>query len=368
MCIKRLAPADIDVCAASARFLQSAFWGRFKARFGWDARAFTVEWENAAATPLLVLTRSLAPGCGFAYVPWGPELPPGFSAGTAAAPGRVNDPAVFGGTAIRDGTVASRLLTKLAGLLVPHLSRRIAFIRFDPPWAGAALPPLLEKPLCRAPADIQPPDTVIINLDRSEEELLADMKEKWRYNIRLSAKKGVTVRRAGAEETGVFYALLRETARRDGIAIHAERYYAELFALAAEYGNAAADVRLYIARHEGEDIAAAVTLFRGDEAVYLYGASAGVKRNLMAPYLLQWSAMRDAKAAGCRSYDLFGIPPGDDPAHPMAGLYRFKTGFGGNIIHRWGSWDYPARPLPAALFRAAEGLRKAARTARKRRG
>ena len=304
------------------------------------------------ATPLLVLTRSLAPGCAFAYVPWGPELPPS----TAALPD---------GT--RDGAAASRLLAELARLLVPHLSPRTAFIRFDPPWYGAALPPPLDKPLRRAPADIQPPDTVIINLDRSEEELLLGMKEKWRYNIRLSAKKGVTVRRAGAEELGVFYALLRETARRDGIAIHAERYYAELFALAAEYGNAGADLRLYIAHHEGDDLAAAITLFRGDEAVYLYGASSGVKRNLMAPCLLQWSAMRDAKAAGCRSYDLFGIPPTDAPAHPMAGLYRFKTGFGGDIIHRWGSWDYPVRPLPFALFRAAEALRKTLRTARKRR-
>jgi lipid II:glycine glycyltransferase (peptidoglycan interpeptide bridge formation enzyme) len=68
--------------------------------------------------------------------------------------------------------------------------------------------------------------------------------------------------------------------------------------------------------------------------------------------------MRDAKAAGCLVYDLFGIPPVDDPNHPMAGLYRFKTGFGGRIVHRPGSWDYPYRPLAKVLYSIAERTRK----------
>jgi lipid II:glycine glycyltransferase (peptidoglycan interpeptide bridge formation enzyme) len=76
--------------------------------------------------------------------------------------------------------------------------------------------------------------------------------------------------------------------------------------------------------------------------------------------------MRDAKEAGCETYDLFGIPPSDDPGHPMAGLYRFKTGFGGKIIHRCGSWDYAYQPLRYALFSAAEKIRKKLRDKRKR--
>jgi len=124
-------------------------------------------------------------------------------------------------------------------------------------------------------------------------------------------------------------------------------------------------INLYLAEHEGDLLAGIVTLFRGREAVYLYGASSDKKRNLMAPYALQLKAMEDSKAAGCVEYDLFGIPPNEDPSHPMAGLYRFKTGFGGRIIHRSGSWDFPCRPFLYRLFRSAEILRKNLRTVKK---
>jgi lipid II:glycine glycyltransferase (peptidoglycan interpeptide bridge formation enzyme) len=212
------------------------------------------------------------------------------------------------------------------------------------------------------------------------------MKPKWRYNIGLAEKKGVTVRRffaGGADtipgaarpgpaltgETGQalaqFYTLLQETATRDGIAVHGFDYYRGLFAHAAEYRaphrTAPPDVRLYLAMYQDQPLAGIVTLFRASQAVYLYGASSSLYRNVMAPYALQWAAMQDARESGCEHYDLFGIPPSPDPSHPMSGLYRFKTGFAAGeegIIHRPGSWDYPCRPLPARLFRIAEGLRK----------
>jgi lipid II:glycine glycyltransferase (peptidoglycan interpeptide bridge formation enzyme) len=205
---------------------------------------------------------------------------------------------------------------------------------------------------------------VLVDLGLSGAELLARMKPKWRYNIGLAGKKGVELEEAGAGGLDTFYALYRETARRDRIAIHGSEYYRGLFEEAAKQKDAV--LRLYLARHEGEAIAAVITLFRGEAGTYLYGASAGHKRNLMAPYALQWQAIRDAKAAGCRVYDLFGIAPDDNPRHPMAGLYRFKTGFGGVIIHRPGSVDYPLRPLLYGLFRSAEGLRGGLRDIKKK--
>jgi lipid II:glycine glycyltransferase (peptidoglycan interpeptide bridge formation enzyme) len=190
------------------------------------------------------------------------------------------------------------------------------------------------------------------------------MKPKWRYNIGLAAKKGVLVERRDEAGLDVFYRLYRETAKRDGIAIHGPEYYAALFAGARE--KAGPEFRLYLAFHEGIPLAGIIVLFRGPAAVYLYGASSNQQRNLMAPYALQWRAMRDARAAGCGEYDLYGIPPREDPAHPMAGLYRFKTGFGGRIIHRSGSWDYPYRAARKKLFTAAESLRKFFRSIKKR--
>jgi lipid II:glycine glycyltransferase (peptidoglycan interpeptide bridge formation enzyme) len=349
-----LTPADLSFCAEAASFLQSAFWGSFKARFGWNARAFRVSWAASPERdrPLLVIRRRLGPGISFAYVPWGPELPEAFS-----EPGERN-----------------AALLELALSLKAFLPKDTSFVRFDPPWyaeegaaggatADAALP---SAPFIRAGADVQPPDTVLIDLSGGEEAVLAGMKPKWRYNARLALKRGVLVHRTGEEGLASFYDLLKETAARDGIAIHGIEYYRTLFTHSRE-SPSSPDIRLYLAGHEGDVLAGIMTLFRGRDAVYLYGASSDRKRNLMAPYALQLKAMEDARLAGCAEYDLFGIPPGEDPDHPMAGLYRFKTGFGGRIVHRIGSWDLAYRPFAYRLFRTTETLRKNLRTLKKKR-
>jgi lipid II:glycine glycyltransferase (peptidoglycan interpeptide bridge formation enzyme) len=191
------------------------------------------------------------------------------------------------------------------------------------------------------------------------------MKSKGRYNIRLASKKGVKVHQADEKGLSSFYTLLKETAKRDGIAIHSIEYYQMLFAHCRNYPQGGQELRLYLAEHEGEVLAGIIILFRGKDAVYLYGASSDHKRNHMAPYLLQWKAMADAKAKGCTVNDLFGISPSQDPYHPMSGLYRFKTGFGGQVIHRPGSWDYAYRPFIKTLFTTAESLRKKIRSLKK---
>jgi lipid II:glycine glycyltransferase (peptidoglycan interpeptide bridge formation enzyme) len=357
---ERLGDTDL-----SASFLQSDFWAAFKSEGGWSSLRLNLEAEGSGARiPLLVLVRRLGGPFSFAYVPHGPAL-------DIPAQGR------------------AAFLAELAEALRPLLPSRCLFLRFDPPWyegepepnleakpeaAGAgeedssvtpadveALRPMIGSPLRRAIADVQPPDTVLVDLSPGEEAILAAMKPKWRYNVRLAEKKGVVVEEAGAEAVGEFYELYRTTSERDRIALHPESYYARLFSLAGQRrasGLAGTpDIRLWIARHEGRALAAIVTLLYGGQAVYLYGASSDEKRNLMPAYALQWAAMRAAKAAGCLCYDLFGIPPTADPGHPMAGLYRFKTGFGGLIAHRAGSWDYALAPALYALFRAAEALR-----------
>ena len=350
--IRSVTRADLAICEGAESFLQSAMWGRFKSRFGWEANAFAAEWEADGEKPLLVLSRRIAPLVVMAYVPWGPELPAAFSG---------------------DSALRIQAAVELVRALRPHL-RGAAFIRFDLPWfnTDGSFPPETPAPFRRAAADIQPPDTVLLDLTQSEEDILAAMKSKWRYNVGLAEKHGVVVTESGGQGMNDFYRLLSETAARDGIAIHSVEYYRTLFEEcngAVTTGESAPplQLRLYTAAHEGDVLAAIVVLFRGKQATYLYGASSNIKRNLMAPYALQWQAMRDAKAFGCTEYDLFGIPPDENPDHPMAGLYRFKTGFGGKIIHRCGSWDYVYRTVLYALFSGAEGLRKKMRDRRKRR-
>jgi len=326
--------ADLTVCDQAASFLQSGFWGRFKAQFGWEAFAFRAVWKTKASQyeekSLLVLRRRLAPIFALAYVPWGPELP-------------------------ADIPIQSALL-ELAKCLREELPKDTVFIRFDPPWLldnnneeEAAMPPSF----FRAEADIQPPDTVILDLTQPMKSIIEQMKPKWRYNCRLAGKKGVKVRQAEKNEITVFYKLLSETSKRDRIAIHGFDYYKALF----EFENELPEIRLYLAEHEGDVLAGIVTLFRGHDAVYLYGASSDKKRNLMPTYALQLKAIEDAKDYGCTNYDFFGIPPGNDESHSMSGLYQFKTGFGGRIVHRPGSFDFPNCYMMYKIFRIAENLR-----------
>ncbi|MDR2509637.1 MAG: peptidoglycan bridge formation glycyltransferase FemA/FemB family protein [Spirochaetaceae bacterium] len=337
--------AEPEAACTARSFLQTEFWGRFKARFGWRKLFFCLTADDGSRRTLLVLHRKLAANFSLAYVPWGPELPLEPDAASRAR-------------------ILSALAVKLKALLPPNT----VFIRFDPPWVegetavqkAAAYPPLKN-----AAADIQPPDTVLLNLNLESEALLSQMKPKTRYNIRLAAKK-VTVRRPDKDGLETFYALFRETAARDGIALHSIDYYRALFEEAASEKNTTLAAHLYIAESESMPIAGIITIDYGGTTTYLYGASSNEKRNLMAPYLLQWTAILDAKKAGSVTYDLFGIPPTDDPAHPMAGLFRFKTGFGGRIIHRAGSLDYPCRPLVYSAFRFLEGARKSFRSCKKR--
>jgi lipid II:glycine glycyltransferase (peptidoglycan interpeptide bridge formation enzyme) len=363
--LRGLAPSNPDSCKQAASFLQSWFWGSFKARFGWNVFSFEVQWNTPssyAPSPLLVMHRRIAPGLSFAYVGWGPELPADFPL---------------------DSGERTKALSELASALRHYLPKSAAFIRFDPSWYSVgkdAEAPSLGKPFARSAADVQAPDTVILNLNLSEEEVLSNMKKQWLYNRRMALNRGLVISRPDEAGVDVFYALLKTTAGRTGIAIHGIDYYKTLFAHCRDYRqgeekcaedavpraeDSPPELRLYLAEHEGIALAAMIVLYWGVQAVYLYAASSDHKRNLMPSFALKIQAILDARSAGCTEYDLFGIPPNEDPSHPMAGLYRFKTGFGGKIIHRPGSWDYLYRPLAARLFRKAESLRKSLRDRKK---
>ena len=286
---------DID---CHDNLLQTGFWGKLKSSFGWKPFAFMLNGN----IPLLVLTRRFTGGFSLAYIPHGPIV-------KDLSPQR-----------------AQKMLVTLAEKLKPLLPGGTVVVRFDVPWGTTGadnFPEPFKSPLYRAPVDIQPSSTVIINLEQSEDDILKSMKAKTRYNIRLSEKKGVKVVEGSADEVEFWYDLLEETAVRDKITFHSLEYYKKLFSLSAEYEGPKPEIKLFLALIDREIEAGIIVSILGSKAIYLYGASSGQKRNCMPAYALQWEAIRKAKTAGCKFYDLFGIPRINDPDHPMYGLYRF---------------------------------------------
>lgn len=280
-----------------------------------------------------MLTRRIARLFTIAYVPFGPAFDPGTGRGA--------------------------FLAGLARSLGPRLPRGTFLLRFDLPWHRDGEPPA-GPGIRKAAADIQPPATVIVDLRPTEGAILASMKPKTRYNIRLAEKRGVTVEEGGVADLERWYALYRETSARDRIAIHSLAYYRGLFdaaAARAAAGGPAPVVKLLLARAGGGLLAGNIVVFWKTSAVYLTGASSGEQRNLMPTYALQWEAIRMAKAAGCEAYDLYGCPPAADESHPMFGLYQFKTGFSSAVTVRWGTWDAPLSHPIYAAYAVAERLR-----------
>jgi len=151
---------------------------------------------------------------------------------------------------------------------------------------------------------------------------------------------------------GLWQKLYSATARRNGIVPHERRFFQAL----SQGDNSDTKVRLLIAERDERPLAAMFLSMSADRATYLYGASSGEERNLMAPYALQWAAMGLARREGCASYDLFGVAPRPDPDHPMYGLFVFKSGFGGSMLHRQGSWDYPYDEKAYEMYLARESM------------
>jgi len=304
---------------------------------------------------LLLLRREVSPGVNIAYAPFGPELLPD------------ND---------QRGLYLSVLSSELKELLGPSCM----FVRWDLPWEspysededrfddkGNWLGPpetrlrelrmnwgVTGSAVRKAPTDILPPDTIIIDLNREESQILAEMKPKTRYNTRLSFRRGVNVRHGKASDLDIWMKLYEQTARRNEIVYHDRRFFEALLVQRCHD----ATVHLLIAEKQSIPLAAMFLSISADRATYLYGASSDEGRSLMAPYALQWTAIKESKQHSCHSYDLLGIAPGPNPEHPLYGLYRFKAGFGGEMIHRQGSWDYPYDSRSYGYYIAQESTAK----------
>jgi lipid II:glycine glycyltransferase (peptidoglycan interpeptide bridge formation enzyme) len=337
----RTAPCDqID---GKDNLFQSPFWARFKSASGWTPRGFhyTSPWGSGS---LLVLSRRT--GCGgVAHVPRGPDL---------VLPAGEQGP----------------FLEELSRRLEEKLPPGCLYLRYDLPWrlpygegGGAVIPradgaetedprpraPIRELRmnfgtsewnLRKAPTDLLPPDTVVIDLRRAEERILAGMSSTARYNVRMAGRRGVEVQAATVAELPVWYRLYSCTCRRHGLRRYPRSYFRDLFE-AAGGSPGATRLRLLLARVGRSVTAGMILALQGRRATYLFGASAPGFGRLAPSHRLQWRAIQIARARGCACYDLFGIPPSANPSHPMHGLLRFKSGFGGEIVRYRGCWDFP---------------------------
>jgi len=189
----------------------------------------------------------------------------------------------------------------------------------------------------------QPRAVMQLDLDKSLDELLASFKPKWRYNIRLAEKKGVTVDMdCPRSELPVFYELLKETCKRDGFLVRGLRYFEDMWDCLVPAGF----MRLVLTYYEGKAIAGAIAYLFGDKAMYTYGASSNEHRNVMPNHLMQWTMIRWAKESGCKWYDFRGVSPkkeADESDH-LQGLNRFKEGFSPRFVEYIGEYDMVLSP------------------------
>jgi peptidoglycan pentaglycine glycine transferase (the first glycine) len=205
---------------------------------------------------------------------------------------------------------------------------------------------------------IQFKNTVLIDLQSSEDEMLEHMKQKTRYNIRLAEKKGVVLRVGTSGDLGMLYKMYAETSVRDGFVIREEGYYKvvwKLFMAGEESSivNRQSSMPLaepLIAEVDGQSVAAIFIFYFAGRAYYVYGMSRDAHREKMPNYLLQWEAMKRAKARGCTVYDLWGAPEVFDESDSMWGVYRFKEGLGGKVVRTLGAWDFAPNPIWYKLY------------------
>lgn len=351
---------------SSPHFLQTYEWGQVKAKYGWEPiyavwteKQFSVISdqllvpENCVAAALIlkrqIIRNGFAARLSVLYSPKGPLL----DWTNESLRNRVlNDLQSF---AKKRGAIFLKCDPDVVlGTGVPKSEEDV------PENSGQAVMSELKRRGWEYSSDqIQFRNTVLIDLNPTEDEMLARMKQKTRYNIRLAEKKGVSLRVGKLADLPMLYKMYAETSVRDGFVIRDETYYKtvwEMFMRSKVDTLKSSQVETFqpsnlptcepiIAEVDGEPVAAIFVFYFAGRAYYVYGMSRGVHREKMPTYLLQWEAMKRAKAKSCTTYNLWGAPEVFDESDSMWGVYRFKEGLGGKVIRTLGAWDFAPSPL-----------------------
>ncbi len=351
-------------------FLQTYEWGQVKAKYGWspiylvwdkegkmkearDLNALSsLAFYPSAATLVLkrqILRSGFAARLSILYSPKGPLLDWSNEFMRSRA---LDDLQSF---AKRQGAIFLKMDPDVVlGTGIPSSEKDVV------DHTGQSIMSMLKRRGWKYSSDqIQFRNTVLMDLTLSEDEILARMKPKTRYNIRLAQKKVVTLRVGTREDLPMLYKMYAETSVRDGFVIRDEDYYKtvwETFMHSKVEKLESSQVSTFkpsnlptceplIAEVNNEAVAAIFDFYFASRAYYVYGMSRDLQREKMPTYLLQWEAMKHAKAKGCMVYDLWGAPEIFDESDSLWGVYRFKEGLGGKVVRTLGAWDFAPSPL-----------------------
>lgn len=315
-----------------ASFLQSWEWGEMQKKYGRKVERLLVKSDDTVIAAAQCVRMSLQFGKEYVLCPRGPVI------------------SEEGPTALIIKTIQNHFKGSAIFLRCEPVGNHL----FDATLSGDMTSGL------RKVEDMQPAVTRMIDLSEEPEYdvLLAAMKQKTRYNIRLAAKKRVKVEFVTGdwEQTlEEFWTILEETSSRHGIRNHPKAYYRAMF---TELGNAGV-LEIVKATHEGDVLAMNIVVKYGSIMTYLHGASTHHKKKLMAPYALQWESIKRAKELGYDFYDFYGVAPEDaSEDHYLAGVTRFKTGFGGEVMNYAGTYEFPISALWYKIYRTVKALRK----------
>ena len=307
--------AQFIVSCPEAHLLQTPAWGELKASFGWSPK-FIRQGQVGA----MMLFKRLPLGLSVAYIPRGP----------------------VGGENWETFWPAADELCRQEHAICLRVEPEV----WEPVEENFISNHLLGFE--ETSQTIQPPRTVLVSLEGSEEDILMRMKSKTRYNIRLAERKDILVK--PSTDIRAFHQMMLTTGERDAFGIHSLKYYQRAYDLFSKEDACV----LLLAEYQGQPLAGLMAFAYGETAWYFYGASTNLERNRMPTYPLQWEAMRWAKQRGCKVYDMWGVP--DLPESELEenflersdalwGVYRFKRGFGGQVRRTIGAWDRVYKPL-----------------------
>ncbi len=303
----------VKSAAQETEFLQSFLWGEMEKQQGGEIKRLGVKEGEKLLALVTLIKKPIIARFFYWYAPRGPLF-----------------------------LQPNRELENFLFSAIKKLDQGALFIRLEP----LAIDRNIQFPVKKT-INLQPHKTLFMDLKKSSAKLLAEMHQKTRYNIRLAEKKGVQVREGGLKDFPEFWRLINLTGQRDAFRIHSREHYRNL--LTTGQGV----VKLFLASYQQKIIAVALTAHWANKVTYLHGASDDNFRNVMAPYLLQWTIIQKAQKAGFHYYDFYGI---DQQKWP--GVTRFKLGFGGEVVEYPGTFDVVFRLIYYRIYQIIRTIKR----------